>query len=895
MSQTRVDSVLALTGFPPLVRNVPANWPTVPQVDKISLLWQYNYHDIYHKFSPYTNYNYNLLGGLLSNQQPFVYTYIDEKDKGIITGLPSIAKSVLSIVNVSQDTFNDVVRVAKWQVSSWGVQWLGTQFLIQRLQPFDETRIYNPLSVLLSTVQPMTIGLLGRPTRHIETNIAGLINAAGLGNFIPSAGYTKPASAAPASALSDYNTGQGKGLLRGGDAKIADANFSKAFPTPSTGGIGGKISKGIISSLKGAIGQIFGSAPSQPPGTIYRADEASYGIMAISDRLNVSQPWYPNPITQADLPPQRTTLLTQATNLVNSVISIVSNPMALIGKGITALFPSTAGNHYSTFLRQKIYAVPGGFLPVNISKGYNGPSIKGRGVGYTINNNSKYGNVIGITKDGDFHNSDMMVQFGYYADSTKKYDSKFADTLSPDGKVDRVSNTLKDVINKIGSQDTEYIVKTSTYSKLLLSGDNSSIGYNPLFDNVPTTLSPVGTYGSLKEYSTGTDIKGGRNNNVRRLPSTLDKRVNANKNLKFATTFTSDGLNQLPVLKANNDGTIPIPYKYGLSKQHANWTKYKPYEDDLIAFFFYDVVNQKYIPFRATVKGISEGNTAFWDELRFLGRADQLYSYNGFSRTLSFSFNIVINSITELLPSWKKINYLASATKPSNYTKSDNLNDVYNRFIVPPMFMITIGDLYRFQPIVLRSITVNIPEDALWETLNQYNSDEWNYLNGIIKAQSTGIDSYGQLPREAEISVEGALLEKERAQVGGSHFGHAPKVDNWENFVDSDGNPLPSAFVVGTSGTDSSIFMPEPSYLHKNIIESNPSYNPVKQPTPSTPAPVTTTTQGPTTAGNQNGQINTKASNAISNISNRATGVTNPTIPSSIGPLTDFTTRIPGL
>src|SRR5207237_10809770 len=116
-----------------------------------------------------------------------------------------------------------------------------------------------------------------------------------------------------------------------------------------------------------------------------------------------------------------------------------------------------------------------------------------------------------------------------------------------------------------------------------------------------------------------------------------------------------------------------------------------------------------------------EGGTAIWDELRFIGRADQLYSYNGFSRTLSFSFNVVINSITELLPSWKKINYIASSIKPSNYTRGNSINQQFNRFIVPPMFMITIGDLYKFQPIIMTSINVNIPEDSSCETLNEDN------------------------------------------------------------------------------------------------------------------------------------------------------------------------------
>ena len=36
---SRPDSVLALTGFPPTVKNVPANWPTRPTPDKLSLLF----------------------------------------------------------------------------------------------------------------------------------------------------------------------------------------------------------------------------------------------------------------------------------------------------------------------------------------------------------------------------------------------------------------------------------------------------------------------------------------------------------------------------------------------------------------------------------------------------------------------------------------------------------------------------------------------------------------------------------------------------------------------------------------------------------------------------------------------------------------------------------------
>jgi hypothetical protein len=836
MSQSSPNSVLALTGFPPLIKNVPSNWTTSPAPDKISLLWNANYKEIYHKFSPYTNYNYNILGGLLSNQQPFVYTYIDESNNQLLSSLPSAAQSALSMININQDTINDTVRVSKFLISSWGVQFLASQILIQRLQPFDETRIYNPLSPLLATVQPMSIGLLDRSTRHIETSVAGLIGAVGLGGLVSSIGlggtlgigkYTTPSSTAGDGALSTYNSGQGKGLIRGGDATTAQGNLSTAFPAPAVpGGLGSSIVGGIISSLKSAVIQIFGGTSKQPTGTIFRADETAYGMMALSPRLDVSQLWYPNPTTQTNQLAKTTTLLSKINNTISTVMSIASNPTSLIGAGLSSLFPSTTGNHYSTFTRTKFYAVPGGFLSVNVSKGYSGLSIKGRDTGYTIDNANKYSNVMGMTNQssgGPLMQSDMLVQFSYYASPNYDYDSKFTDPLSPDDKVGRISKTFKKVINGINDQKN-YLVSTNVYSKLLSSGNIDSIGYDNLFDIPEKNTNPMSP-GVIK---TSDEYKSERYN-LGKGPSSLDKRINANKNLKFSTTFTSDGLNQLSVLKSNNNGTIPIPKDYllnGSNGSYTNWKEYKPYEDDLIAFHFYDVVNQKYIPFRATVKSISEGNTAFWDELRFLGRADQLYSYNGFSRTLSFSFNIVINSITELLPSWTKINYLASSVKPSNYTRSDTVGTVYNKFIVPPMFMVTIGDLYRFQPIVLRSITVNIPEDALWETLNEYNSDEWSYLNGIIT--STGIgNGYGQLPREVEISVEGALLEKERAQVGGSHFGHAPRVDDWETTVDSNGDLTDNSFNVGTSNTDSSMYMPKPSYLHKQMISPNPSAEPV--------------------------------------------------------------------
>lgn len=817
MPQNRPDSVITLTGFPPLVPHVPANWPTRPSPNKLSLLWQYNNHELYHKFSPYTNYHDSLLSHVLSNKQPFVYKFIDEADKTTFNQLPSTVKSLASAVNINQDTIDDVVRVSKFLVSSWGVQFLAKQVLIQRLQSFDETRIFNPLSPLLPTLAPFALGLGQPPLRHIEGGLLGLANSVTqvVGINLQTS-YATPKSTAGAGALSDYNTGEGKGLIRGADASKGFAQLKVAWPvttgpSTTTGGI-----TGMLSMIGAAATQVFGYSPKQPAGTIFRADETTYTMMAISPRLDINQSWFPTSQTRADQPRQATSLLTSLNNAASTVLSVVTNPLSIIGNALGSLFKSTNGSRGGVFTRKKIIAIPGGFRISNITNQLTGQPIKGRTTGYTIGDGDKYGNDVGPDVDGSLEHSDMLVQFSYYATPGQNYDSKFDDALS--NKVQTLTNDLKSVIDGINSNQTIYTAKLPTvYSKLLSSGDPKSVGYDNLFGSVPVNDStPTNTFGVAGEYNSG-------NSN---LPPTLDRRVNPANNLRFATTFTSDGINQLGVLSMKN-GRIQIPWKASLSSQYPNWTEYKPYNDDLIAFFFYDLVNKKYIPFRATVKGISEGNTAFWDELRFIGRADQLYNYNGFSRTLSFSFNVVINSISELLPCWKRIAYIASAVKPSNYTRSETINNVFDRFMVPPMFQITIGDLYRYQPIVIRSINVNIPDDAIWETLNQDNSKEWTYLNGIIKNPSLN-RNYGQLPREIEINIEGALLEKERAQVGGAHFGHAPRKDNWEQFLNSDGELTEDAFVVGAPGTEAGAsYLKAPTSLHQSLITPLPSATPV--------------------------------------------------------------------
>lgn len=771
-------TVIRLTNFPPTLPNVPPNYPIGRAPGKIALLLNANDNYLYHRFSPFTNYHDSLLSPILSNKQPFIYTFIDEKNDGVINKLPKTVKGLVNVIGINQGSLNDVVRVSKFLISSWGVQFLITQTAIQRLAPFDETRIYNPLSPILATVQPLTAGIGSPPTRHIEGGLLGLANSitSTVGINIQS-GFNTPSSTAGDKALPTPNLGQGKGLIRGQTATAGSARVNQKWvqATSTPTGFGG-----LISMVKDAATSFFGTTkPKQPSGTIYRADENTSFRMAVSS-----------------MPALRVSKRDTGTDVV---------PQMWYPKGL-----ESAGLSLPYF-RSKMFNFGDvkGFQYVDADIGLqNTPKINGNDTGYDIQSdtqNFKYSSNVKKAPDGTYTNSDMLVQYSYYAKDAKNFPTTFADAE----RATKLKDNLQKVINKINSTTTYNAFKSPASYLLPSAGvDADYVEYDNWSNKQQDKAKPIGVVGDYQDNA-------GK-------PKTIDVFVSKNNNLRMATSFMSDGINTLGVLPKNRSITETTTY--------PGWTEWKPYEDDLIAFFFYDVVNEKYVPFRATVKAISEGNTAFWDELRFIGRADQLYSYNGFSRTLSFTFNVVINSVSELLPSWKKINYLASSVKPSNYTSTqDVLKKNYNRFIVPPMFMLTIGDLYKFQPIVITSLNVNIPDDAAWETLNEENSkDGWSYLNGLVTAPNLG-KNYGQLPREVEIAVTCNLLEKERAVVGGSHFGHQPRIDDWENVDNSSDRFL-------TSGSADIPYLPTPSILHQQFVV----WNKPGTPNPGTPSSTTT-------------------------------------------------------
>ena len=126
---------------------------------------------------------------------------------------------------------------------------------------------------------------------------------------------------------------------------------------------------------------------------------------------------------------------------------------------------------------------------------------------------------------------------------------------------------------------------------------------------------------------------------------------------------------------------------------------------DFIKFKFKDVVNDKFIVFRAILSGISDSITPEWSGTRYIGRPDQVYVYNGAERKLSFSFDIYPKTKQELSVLWQKTNYLVGLCYPSF---SSNM-------MVAPFIELTIGDMFNRSPGFLDSLTVDVDDQSTWE------------------------------------------------------------------------------------------------------------------------------------------------------------------------------------
>jgi hypothetical protein len=174
---------------------------------------------------------------------------------------------------------------------------------------------------------------------------------------------------------------------------------------------------------------------------------------------------------------------------------------------------------------------------------------------------------------------------------------------------------------------------------------------------------------------------------------------------------------------ASGNGT-PEDYKIALDKITAGriytagtavHNQYSPGDsyagNDLVKFSIGVIKNNStnsssFMHFRAFIDSFSDSYSSNWGSYNYVGRGDKFYNYEGFERTINLSFTVFAQSKAELIPMYKKLNYLASSLAP-DYSNSG--------FMKGNLHKLTIGGYLFDQVGIIKSITYDVPEETPWE------------------------------------------------------------------------------------------------------------------------------------------------------------------------------------
>ena len=133
-----------------------------------------------------------------------------------------------------------------------------------------------------------------------------------------------------------------------------------------------------------------------------------------------------------------------------------------------------------------------------------------------------------------------------------------------------------------------------------------------------------------------------------------------------------------------------------------------PYEIIPFEIAIYDPKNNNradYIYLRAYLQNLSDDYTGEWNGVKYIGRAENLYNYTGFNRSIGFGIKVAALSRAELQPLYRKLNRLAGSTSPS-YS---------NSFLRGIFVKVTIGDYLKQTPGFFTAVNIAWNVAYPWE------------------------------------------------------------------------------------------------------------------------------------------------------------------------------------
>ena len=177
--------------------------------------------------------------------------------------------------------------------------------------------------------------------------------------------------------------------------------------------------------------------------------------------------------------------------------------------------------------------------------------------------------------------------------------------------------------------------------------------------------------------------------------------------------------------------------------------------------------NVTYIPFRAYLDSFSDDYSADWNNFKYIGRAEDLYTYGGFNRTIQFAFKVAASSKAEMMPLYEKLNLLVGSTAPSY---------VGTGFMRGQFVAVTIGDYLKNQTGFIQSISLSWSTDYIWHSEGM---DDFGKTEELQEGEKSTTSKH--LPTILDVNVSFTPIHTELPKYGAEFIGRDNKIFTGES------------------------------------------------------------------------------------------------------------------
>ena len=135
-------------------------------------------------------------------------------------------------------------------------------------------------------------------------------------------------------------------------------------------------------------------------------------------------------------------------------------------------------------------------------------------------------------------------------------------------------------------------------------------------------------------------------------------------------------------------------------------------DNDIITFSLSILGGNSYY-FPAYINNFSDGYSVKWNAEKFLGRGEDFYTYNGFSRDFSLSFTTYARNLYAMQRMYNNLSKITAALTPDYGT---------NGYMKGNLFKITLGSYLQNQPCIIESFKFEniIADDITWQLNEEF-------------------------------------------------------------------------------------------------------------------------------------------------------------------------------